>query len=128
MFGSFVPFVNNVMDASALQRNLIADNIANSNTPDYKAKKLQFEETLHSEMKLSLKSENLKHIGEKVSSLEMPEYSVDSDNTTKARADGNNVDTTTEMIDMIRNNYIFNNSVQAVNKEFSLHKLAIGRA
>lgn len=128
MFGAYIPYVNGVMDASAVQRNLIADNIANSNTPGYKAKKLAFESALQSNMVLSLKKDNALHAGYTGELLSHPAYNVSEDAATKARIDGNNVDTTTEMIDMIRNNYIFNHSVHAVNKDFTLYKLAIGRA
>lgn len=127
MFGSFIPMINGVMDGSALQRNTIADNIANANTPDYKAQKVRFDNQWADVMSLSLSTEQAHHLPKGGKSASQP-YEVVTDSSTKARADGNNVDTTTEMIDMIRNNYIFNTSVQALNKEFSLHKVAIGRA
>jgi flagellar basal-body rod protein FlgB len=127
MFGDFIPFINDVMDYSTTNRKVIADNISNFNTPDYKTKSLRFDQVLEKEMHLSLQTGDQKHISNQSSPMSIPNYQEVIESNGNARIDGNNVNTSAEMIKMLKNNFIFSTSVNAVNKEFSLHKLAIGR-
>lgn len=115
------------MDYSSVNRNVIADNIANFNTPGYKTKVLRFEQILEYESGLALRTSSQSHLSNQNKSLSVPAYSEVQESTGSARIDGNNVNQTTEMIKMLKNNYIFNTSVNAINKEFSLDKIAIGR-
>ncbi len=128
MFGEFIPFINDVMDYSAVNRKVIADNIANYNTPGYKAKAVEFEEIIERESGIALRTSNEKHITNNLhSTLEVPAYEEVTTSTGSARIDGNNVDQTKEMIDMLKNNSLYTKSVNAINKEISLIKLAIGQ-
>lgn len=115
------------MDYSSLNRNVIADNIANFNTPGYKTKVLRFEQVLENESGLALRTNSPSHLSNQNKPLSVPAYSQVEESTGSLRIDGNNVNQTTEMIKMLKNNYIFNTSVNAINKEFSLDKIAIGR-
>jgi len=115
------------MDYSSVNRKVIADNISNYNTPGYKAKTLRFEQIVNSESGISLNTTNEKHISNQSSSLNLPAYEEVETSDGSSRVDGNNVNQTVEMINMLKNNSMFTNSVNAINKEFSLIKLAIGR-
>ena len=128
MLGTYISNLNKLMDANQMQRDLIANNISNSNTPGYKVQKLQFEQTFNNQMALSLKGDDVNHISNTSEPLSVPDYNVYTDTSTKGRVDGNNVDTTTEMTNLIRNQYIYTNSVTALNQEFSLYKTAIGHS
>ncbi|WP_341285488.1 flagellar basal body rod protein FlgB [Priestia megaterium] len=127
MFGDFIPYVNDVMDYSSVNRKVIADNISNYNTPGYKAKTLRFEQIVNSESGIPLNTTNEKHISNHSSSLSLPAYKEVETSDGSSRVDGNNVNQTVEMINMLKNNSMFTNSVNAINKEFSLIKIAIGR-
>ncbi|QJX80597.1 flagellar basal body rod protein FlgB [Priestia megaterium] len=127
MFGDFIPYVNDVMDYSSVNRKVIADNISNYNTPGYKAKTLRFEQIVNSESGIPLNMTNEKHISNHLSSLSLPAYKEVETSDGSSRVDGNNVNQTVEMINMLKNNSMFTNSVNAINKEFSLIKIAIGR-
>jgi len=127
LFGDFIPYLNNVMDYSSVNRKVIADNISNYNTPGYKAKTLRFDEIVNRESGVPLNTTNEKHITNHSSSLTFPDYEEVEKSDGSARVDGNNVNQTTEMINMLKNNSMFTTSVNAINKEFSLIKLAIGR-
>lgn len=126
LFGDFIPYLNTVMDYSSVNRKVIADNIANYNTPDYKAKSLSFENALNNESDLSLETTNSQHISNKSSSTDISNYEVVETSDGSSRVDGNNVDQTAEMIKMLKNNALYTTSVNALNKEFSLTKIAIG--
>lgn len=128
MFDSYVNFLEKTMDVSALKRKTTADNISNYNTPDFKASTVDFNNALESMLQKKETStnepDNAKHIP--ISSIDNEDL-VQKDYTTEERADGNNVDLNKEMTEMVKNNYLFSVTVQAVNKEFGLHKLAIGK-
>lgn len=128
MFDHYVDLVEQVMDVSAVKRKTIADNISNYNTPGFKASSVAFEHmfqgVIKDEGKVSLKGTEEKHI---TSRFNENEVIIEKDYSTQERSDGNNVDLNAEMVEMIKNNYLFDVTIQAVNKEFSLHKLAIGR-
>lgn len=115
------------MDYSTVNRKVIADNIANYNTPGYKAKALRFEEIVERNSGIALNTTNEKHINNQSPSMVVPGYEEVETSTGSSRIDGNNVDQTSEMINMLKNNSMYSHSVNAINKEFSLIKIAIGR-
>lgn len=125
MLGNHVDFLEKIMDVSALKRKTNADNIANINTPGFKATKVEFEHLFDNQVDLSTKVSNEKHISKTIG--DKNNVILEKDLTTRERFDGNNVDLNQEMIEMIKNNHIFGMGVQAINKEFSLNKIAIGR-
>lgn len=122
--------MNDVMDYSATYRDVIANNISNVNTPGYKTQTISFDSVLESEGRLALKTDDNKHISNGVSNYDssaLPKYSIKEESSGNAKVDGNNVDTTAEMIKMLQNNSVYTMSVNALNKEFSLIKTAIGQ-
>lgn len=74
------------MDALWMKMQVHLDNIANYETPEYKAKKVSFSEVLNS----STKSQDEVTLRIKVS----------EDETTSSRVDGNNVDMETEQLEL----------------------------
>lgn len=124
MFGGYVDFIERNMDVAALKRNVISDNVANYNTPDFKATKVSFDHLFEQSGALSLKQSQTKHLNSLGNHTEPVLY---QDAQTKERVDGNNVDLNVEMLDMIKNNSYYNKAVQAINKEFFLLKTAIGK-
>ncbi|QST03029.1 flagellar basal body rod protein FlgB (plasmid) [Pontibacillus sp. ALD_SL1] len=122
MFGEYINFIETNMNFAAKNRSLISDNIGNYNTPDYKTKRLDeksFERTF------PMITSNDQHIQ---IDMDMQGGSgVYEETKGIARPDGNNVDLSIEMIEMIKNNTRFNQTIQAINKEFMLNKIAIGK-
>jgi len=122
--------MNDVMDYSATYRDVIANNISNANTAGYKTQTVSFDSVLGSEGSLALKTEDSKHISNGASNTtnsSLPNYSIKEESSGSARIDENNVDTTAEMIKMLQNNSVYTMSVNALNKEFTLIKTAIGK-
>lgn len=122
MLDKQVGFLEKVMDVSALKRKTIADNISNYNTPGFKATKVEFDQLFEQTDHISLKQTNDKHIP---LSKDDGKITLVKDINARERFDGNNVDLVQEMTDMVKNNFVYNTAVQSINKEFSLHKLAM---
>ena len=118
---SYIGLTQKAMDISAFQRNVIANNVSNYNTPNYKAVDVKFDE-FFKESEMNMKKTNTKHI-----SIDDGDKAVYVEKDTKVRFDGNNVDLNKEMTEMIRNNYRFNNAVKAFNKEVGMMRTVLGR-
>ncbi|OGO88560.1 MAG: flagellar basal-body rod protein FlgB [Clostridiales bacterium GWE2_32_10] len=98
------------LDASILRNEVIANNIANVDTPDFKRKAVKFEEMLRNVVNTS-GGEN-----GNVDSIE-PEVYTDLANLSY-RSDGNNVDIDTEMADMAKNTMKYNVLISQMNSRF----------
>ncbi len=53
LFPDYYQFLGNVMDVRSRRQNVVASNLANINTPGYKAKRLEFEEELQNSLQMS---------------------------------------------------------------------------
>ena len=98
-----------IMEQSAqalwMKQKVISQNIANYDTPDYKAKTLNFSEVLQSEQNKG--------------SDRVIDISVTTDDTTSVRPDGNNVDMVKENLEMyktyMQSSYLF----EKINGQFT---------
>ena len=117
----------------------ILDNIANAETPNYKAKVVTFEEKLRSQLEARLKSARAAALragsaaGEKAGWVsttsirriieEAEPYVFEADETT--RMDDNGVNTTDQMVELIRNAYQQQYVYQAINKHYAILQTAV---
>ncbi|MGH4050374.1 MAG: flagellar basal body rod protein FlgB [Clostridium sp.] len=112
------------MDASALRGKVIANNVANINTENYKKLYVTFEETLNDNMGLNkMKTDNDKHMQAGSSTGDI---TVQRDENTSMRQDGNNVDIDLEMTNQAANTLMFNALVQQASSKISLTSYIIG--
>lgn len=117
------------LDASLLRNEVIAQNIANVDTPGYKKRTVKFEEYLSAALKGSnFKGfmTNSKHIpigGDDVDSIN-PKVTQDFKDLSM-REDGNNVDIEAEMAAMAKNSIQYNTLVQSVSDKFKNLQSAI---
>jgi len=118
----YLNVLKTAMDISASNRKIIANNISNYNNPDFKATEVNFESFFQQDSSLQGINDNPKHIA-----INANNDAVNTETSTKERFDGNNVDLTEEMVNMIKNNYRFNNAVSAYNKEMSMIRSSLGR-
>ena len=101
----------------------ILDNIANAETPEYKAKVVTFEESIR--QKLEKAAALPEGAGRSVRDvLEDPEVTV-FEAQEQERMDDNGVDTTEEMVELIRNAYQQQYVYQAINKHYSILRMAV---
>ena len=116
------------MDVSSMKNKIIAENIANVDTPFYKAKKLDFFEAMKSYLetgkKLPLYTTNEKHLQGKYDSPH-PENFVKFQNNMSVRNDGNDVNLDYEMSELASNGIMFNMLSQITGFEFSKLKSSI---
>lgn len=111
------------LDASSLRGETIANNMANVNTEDYKKSYVKFEENLSNEInKISLKKTRSEHLnGSSDSAL----ISVEQDNSTSMRTDGNNVDIDLEKVNQATNSLMYNALITQANSKLSMTKSVI---
>ncbi|OFZ24548.1 MAG: flagellar basal-body rod protein FlgB [Bdellovibrionales bacterium RIFOXYB1_FULL_37_110] len=112
-----------------MRQKIIASNVANAETPSYKAKKVDFEQALQRALNLdekqTLNVEDGRHydVGGGGFDNLTPEIYEASDGVVKEN--GNTVDKEAEMAEMLDNNILYNASVQLLNKKLGLLKYAI---
>ena len=114
---NYVNVLQTSLDAASLRNELIANNIANVNTPDYKRKDLRFETELKNAMYLS----NEDSVDARVDKLDLnalePEVYTDYSELSY-RMDGNNVDIDTENAILAENQIKYEGLMTAMNQEF----------
>ncbi len=106
--------LSKLVDVSTVRHRVIANNIANVNTPGFKRMELHFEETLATQMKREGR------INASVVSAE-----VRADKKSPARVDGNNVDIDGEMGAMQKNSMLHNTYLQIINNRVAQMRQAI---
>ncbi len=108
--------IHKALDASWMRNQVIAQNIANVDTPNYKRKTVSFEEQLIQEMsKSDFKNSDIKNINIKV---------VQENSNLSYRLDGNNVDIDTESAALAENSIRYNALIQSAG--YSNIKLVLG--
>ncbi|MEW6771506.1 MAG: flagellar basal body rod protein FlgB [Bacillota bacterium] len=104
------------LDATALRQRVIADNIANADTPGFKKSVVRFEDALRRALKgdnLPLRTTDPRHIGADPFASVTPR--VEQVKTTTLRTDGNNVDVEEEMINLVTSNLTYQAAVRFVS-------------
>lgn len=114
------------LDGTWQRQRAIANNIANHETPGYKAIRVNFEDSLEKEIK---KLENgvptKEKITESIETLKNSEISVYSDYSTSNRADGNNVDMDLENIEMAKTQIQYQYLTRSMTDMFARLRYAI---
>jgi flagellar basal-body rod protein FlgB len=112
-----------------MRQELISSNVANANTPGYKAKKLDFEEALARALdvdgQMQMNATDGRHYnvgGGGFNNLEPEIY--DNPNGVVSE-NGNTVDVEAEMAQMAENKLMYDALVQLINKKMGIMKYAI---
>ena len=112
-----------------LRQKLITSNIANAETPGYKAKRLDFEEALARAIDIdkmqSLNTDNDKHYNVGGGGFKNLKPEVYEDANGVVKDDGNTVDRDYEMAMMADNQILYNATVQLLKKKLGLMNYAI---
>ncbi len=120
MFDS-VQYLEKGLDASWLRNKVIANNIANVDTPNFKASKVEFE----SLFKSALEDQEFSGPGGADTELDRVSPVVVQNSDTTMRMDGNNVDIDYENAEMAKNSLYYDTLVQKISSEFAKLNLAI---
>lgn len=112
------------MDVTHVRNKVIAENLANSETPGYKAKKVDFKTAMFDAERgadLQIRRSNSGHLSPQRSA-----YNVKVDDSKNpSRADGNNVDQEMEIVNMSENSIIYNSAAETMGRRFKLIDFAI---
>ena len=121
---NYVNILDKAADASSFRNELISNNIANVDTPNYKRKDLNFENILQAELGgeknlwTAVKNANM--------DLETLDPQVYTDNANLSyRLDGNNVDINTEEAYLAENQIKYQTLIDLMNQEFGRYKSAM---
>ena len=123
---NYVDVIDRGADACWTRNEVISNNIANVDTPNYKRKEVAFEAYLEEALvgTGSLDSK-IRQINTDISELKCSVY---TDNTNLSyRSDGNNVDIATENVYLAENQIRYNTLVDCMSQEFSRIKIALGK-
>lgn len=112
------------MNGSSMRHEVLINNIANANTPNFKRNDVSFQSALEGAInpQLPLKTTKSKHINIATSTTEPL---IIQDQETSLRSDGNNVDIDIELASMAENNLYFNSLVNFLSSQLSLLRQAI---
>ncbi|MDY2790248.1 MAG: flagellar basal body rod protein FlgB [Lachnospiraceae bacterium] len=123
---NYIDVLDRGADAAATRNTVLSNNIANVDTPNYKRKDVAFNAYLEEAM---IGPGDLDERVAKINTrLEEINCSVYTDNVNLSyRADGNNVDISTENVYLAENQIRYNALVDSMNQEFSRISTALGK-
>ena len=117
------------LDFREMRQEIISSNIANAETPGYKAKRLKFEDALARALdvdgQMNLKTNDEAHYDVGSGRFKNLEAEVVNDANGVVSEDGNTVNREDEMSRMAENKIMYDALVQLVNKKLALKKYAI---
>jgi flagellar basal-body rod protein FlgB len=117
------------LDAASLRQKVIANNIANVDTPGFKRADVAFEDELRAALevqeKLEMQTPHPKHISNKRKNLEDVNPRVITQSDTTYRNDLNNVDIEQEMAKLTENNIIYNTIAQLISEKLRMLRTTI---
>lgn len=121
---NYVNVLDKAADAAWMRNDVIANNLANVDTPNYKRQDVAFE----GELTRALSKMKYKSMDEKVDNLTFgsltPTIYTDHGGYSY-RIDGNNVDIDTENVELARNQIKYNALIASVNQEFANLKMVL---
>lgn len=121
---NYVNVLDKAADASWIRNEVISNNIANVDTPNYKRQDVEFESYLLAQLEGANSSSLKKTVaGIDLDSLTSTIY-TDS-NSLSYRLDGNNVDIDTENVELASNQLKYQALVSSISNEFSMIKSAM---
>lgn len=114
------------LDASSLRQRVLANNVANVDTPGFKRSDVNFQAALSSALGqsevLPLKETLPGHLTGVANS---PATEVKQDTSTSLRNDGNNVDIDKEMADVAKNSIYYDSVTQAISSQLGILRMVI---
>lgn len=122
----YVNVLKTAADASWLREEVLTNNIANVDTPNYKRQDIDFSTYLNSAIEASATPAST--LTQKINNIDYDNIStrIYTDNSTLSyRLDGNNVDLSTENAELASEQLNYTALVDSINNEFSRMKAVI---
>ncbi|QTM99408.1 flagellar basal body rod protein FlgB [Sediminibacillus dalangtanensis] len=119
-FGNTISNLEKSLDYASLKNQTISNNIANADTPGYKAQQVAFKDVLNSEMNngFQTKRTDARHI-DFGSDTAQQSFRIVSNTNTTYNHNGNNVDIDKEMTELAKNQIYYQGLVDRLNGKFS---------
>ncbi|MED1741813.1 flagellar basal body rod protein FlgB [Bacillus swezeyi] len=123
IFSGTIHRLEGALEQANVKQKVITNNLANVDTPNYKAKRVSFKNVLNEESsRLNAIKTDYRHIDFKINESN---YSVVSSNQTSYQENGNNVDIDKEMSDMAKNQIQYQALVERMSGKLNSLKSAI---
>ncbi len=119
LFDKTIDTLSRSLDLHLMRHSVISDNIANAETPGFKAKRLDFETALQNAVEASESNPESRSIAS-VNPVIYEDFQAETGQ------DLNGVDMDREMSALTKNDIQYSAATQAISKKFSLLKYAIG--
>lgn len=125
LFSNTIHSLENALDYSALRQKVISNNIANVDTPNYKAQDVSFKNQLAKEMnhQMSAYRTSKKHF--EFSGSSSFNNNIFTKNDTSYNHNGNNVDVDKEMATLAENQIYYNAVTDRISGKFNTLKSVI---
>lgn len=125
--GSALTVLQKGLEASSLRQQVLANNIANIDTPNFKRSDVNFQDVLGAALgkqsgTLLLKSTSPQHL---FGIAEGGGSGIVVDQSTSMRNDGNNVDIDSEMTNVAENGLYYNSLTNAISQQLGLLRMVI---
>ncbi|WP_188454395.1 flagellar basal body rod protein FlgB [Virgibacillus oceani] len=126
LFGRTFQTLESSLDYATAKNRTISNNIANADTPNYKAKDVVFKNVLNDALTSSLEAKrtNARHLPFDNSGLQHS-YKIVTNKTTMYNHNGNNVDIDKEMSELAKNQIYYQGLVDRINGKFSSLQMVI---
>ncbi|MBL7665766.1 MAG: flagellar basal body rod protein FlgB [Bacteriovoracaceae bacterium] len=119
----------NALNFRQMKQEIMASNVANADTPDYKAKKVDFESALARAIdvdgKMKMQTTDSKHFDVGNGGFNNLQPEIYNDPNGVVSENGNTVDVEAEMAQIAENKILYDALVQLVNKKMGMMKYAI---
>lgn len=123
LFSNTINNLEQAINQSTAKQKVISNNIANVDTPNYKAQEIRFNKSLENEMqKLHATKTNNKHFDFGTTSSG---YQIITRNNINYQHNGNNVDIDQEMTEMAKNQIQYNALIDRLSSKFHSLKTVI---
>ncbi|WP_191561727.1 flagellar basal body rod protein FlgB [Metabacillus idriensis] len=123
IFSGTIQSLESAVNQTTMKQKVISQNIANVDTPNYKAKQVSFKQSLNSEISgLQANRTDQRHFS--FGSMQ-ESYTIKSKTNTSYQANGNNVDIDSEMSDMAKNQIYYNALMDRLGSKFNSLKTVI---
>lgn len=113
---NYINVLDKAADASWTRNDVLANNIANADTPNYKRKDVQFETYLSNAV---AGTDSLDETVANVDLNELNSTTYTEQANLSYRLDGNNVDISTENVELAKNQLKYYTLMNSINNEFS---------
>ncbi|PAK32058.1 flagellar basal body rod protein FlgB [Bacillus velezensis] len=123
LFSGTIQNLENALGRADIKQKVLTNNIANIDTPNYKAKKVSFRNLLDQETSnLEAVKTDYRHVDFTGSG---DDYSIVSSSDTSYQQNGNNVDIDKEMTDLAENQINYQALVERMSGKFNSLKTAL---